>query len=190
MTLVELSEALGQEHARLARRAAWLRGIAMVCILLGWGLAGIGVNGFAWLLALAAVLMVASWFGSLRWRDLLVAMGPELANAESTTEVGQLLDIAQWLELAPILPGVGPDGTRHWPATDRQRATSAALARLLPRLDDTQIAALQPAQRHWLTTTLERAGSRPDVSSGQELLIAGLLTLGTARDSRARRGGR
>lgn len=190
MTLTELAEELGQEHARLARRAAWLRGAALFCIFLGWGLAGMGISGFAWILALASVLLVASWFGSGRWRDLLVALGPELAEVENVNEVGALLEVARCLELAPILPGVGPDGTRHWPATDRQRATLAALARLLPRLDEAQATALRPMQRRWLVGTLERIGERPDSSVGKELLIAGLLTLGTARDNQVRTAAR
>ncbi|MGC4047329.1 MAG: hypothetical protein QM758_26310 [Armatimonas sp.] len=78
--------------------------------------------------------------------------------------------MARRLELAPILPGVGPDGTRHWPVADRQRATFAALARLLPRLEEGQAAALHPAQRRWLAVSLERAGARPDTALGRELL--------------------
>jgi hypothetical protein len=186
VTLLELAGEFSREHARLWRRALWIRGIALLALIGGWIMAAFGGAGFAWLLALAAVLMVGSWFGSARWRELLSLLGPALDPATSLEDVPALLEIARRLELAPISTGVGPDGTRLWPLTDRQRALSVQLARLLPRLDADEAASLTPEQRRWLRAALGRSIGRVDPAFGREFLIAALLTLGAAEERPAR----
>ncbi len=184
MTLLELAEEISREHTRLVRRMVFLSVVAVLALLGGWLLAALGVGGtgFAWLLALAAVLMVCSWLGSARWRELLSALGPLLREPLSPADIPALLEIARRLELAPISPGVGPDGSRLWPLTDRQRELSAVLAKLLPRLDTEEAAALTSEQRRWLQGTLSRSVGRVDPAFGREFLIAALLTLGAARE--------
>jgi hypothetical protein len=184
MTLLELAEEISREHRRLVRRMIVLNVLAALSLIGGWLLValGIGGTGFAWLLALAAVLMVGSWLGSARWRTLLSALGPLLREELSPQDAPALLEIARRLELAPISPGVGPDGSRLWPLTDRQRELSAQLARLLPRLDPDEAASLTPEQRRWLQGTLSRSVGRVDPAFGREFLIAALLTLGAARE--------
>ncbi len=184
MTLLELAGEISREHTRLVRRMVLLSVVAILALLAGCLLVALGVGGtgFAWLLALAAVLMVCSWLGSARWRELLGTLGRTLREPLSPADIPALLEIARRLELAPISMGVGPDGSRFWPLTDRQRELSAVLAKLLPRLDTEEAAALTPEQRRWLQGTLSRSVGRVDPAFGREFLIAALLTLGAARE--------
>ena len=185
-TLAELSGALAAEHGRLVRRARRFYALALLCAAGGLILLGAGSGtAFAWPFALASVLMMCGWCGSRRWRETLAALGPRIAGADSLHDISPLLEIGRRLELAPIHAGVGPDGTRHWPATDRTRAVALALGRLLPRLDDAEAAALTLEQRRWLERCLLRAGGRVDPIFGADFLVGTLLTLGTARDPSA-----
>lgn len=180
ISLAELAAALQIEHARLVRRAWRLYALAMASVVVAILWAGIGGPGYGLLLALAALLSMGAWAGSTRWRTLLALLGPLVSQADDVADIDALLDIGRCLELAPIFPTPGPDGTRCYPCADRTREVATALGRLLPRLDGT----LAPSRRRYLERCVIRASGRVDPHFGPEFLIGALLILGPTSDGR------
>jgi fermentation-respiration switch protein FrsA (DUF1100 family) len=106
---------------------------------------------------------------SVRWCNARTAARETLSRCDDPALCGSLLELAATLERLPA----------GWPGASARNELEARLTYLLPRLDPDDARQLSPAQRAQLRRMLERLRHHPDT------LVAILLALGTAHDSRA-----